>query len=392
MDSMVTSFLLLLLPIAAASGWMAAKRISYLDPKDAKQNNDNRFVQDYLVGLNYLLNEQPDKAVDAFIKMLEVDDETVETHLALGALFRRRGEVDRAIRIHQNLIARPQLPKRQRMEALLALGQDYLKAGVLDRAERLFLEIIEANDEYKISALSFLLDIYQQQKRWEAAIPIANQLMQSGAEVQAQIAHYYCELAIIMRLQNKNDLARDYLQKALAIDNHCARASLLLGALELEQENLPIALENYQQVKKQNRDFFHEALTPIARCFERLGQTSEVVNYFKSCLEEQPQVSIVLLLVELIKNQEGNVAAIDFLTKQLRRNPSVRGLHRLITLHLEMVDENAKESLLMLQDAVLRLLRGKLHYHCEHCGFASKVLHWLCPGCKRWGSVKPVES
>lgn len=385
---MVTSLLLLLLPLAAASGWIAAKR-NHLT--ETRPRSEDRFMQDYLVGLNYLLNEQPDKAVDAFIKMLEVDDEIVETHLALGALFRRRGEVDRAIRIHQNLIARPELSKRQRIEALLALGQDYLKAGVLDRAERLFLEVIQANDEYKIRALSFLLDIYQQQKRWQAAIDIAHQLRIQKEPVENPIAHYYCELAIAEKAQSKESIARGYLKQALGVDANCARASLLLGALELEQKNLVSALVNYQQVKKQNPDFFNEALNPIISCLEGLGQNDEIVTYLTGLLEELPQISTALALVELIKIQDGTPAAIDFLTKQLRRNPSIRGLHRLIMLQLEIADEKAKDSMLMLHDAVLRLMRTKLSYHCEHCGFASKVLHWLCPGCKKWESVKPVD-
>src|SRR5579883_3417069 len=121
----------------------------------------NNLPRDYLIGLNFLLNEETDKAVDIFIKMLEVDSDTVETHLAVGKLFRRRGEVDRAIRIHQNLIARPQLEKVYREQSLFELGQDYLSAGMLDRAERIFLELVD-HKEYIVPSLRALLDIYQQ--------------------------------------------------------------------------------------------------------------------------------------------------------------------------------------------------------------------------------------
>src|ERR1700722_4591820 len=149
------------LPILALSAW-------YFEwfkkkPPDASKT----LSRDYLVGLNFLLNEQPDKAVDVFIKLLEVDSETVETHLALGSLFRRRGEVDRAIRIHQNLIARPQLSALDRKEALMALGLDYMSAGVFDRAERIFLEVVELGGNREISSLQGLLAIYQQEKAWE---------------------------------------------------------------------------------------------------------------------------------------------------------------------------------------------------------------------------------
>lgn len=387
---MITSLLLLLLPIAAASGWIAARHAS-TTPKNPP--NNQCLAQDYLVGLNYLLNEQPDKAVDAFIKMLEVDSETVETHLALGTLFRRKGEVDRAIRIHQNLIARPQLTVHQRLEALLALGQDYLKAGFLDRAERLFLEVSDANNEqYKTSALSHLLDIYQQQKRWEAAIAIGNHLVANQPEIQSNIAHYYCELATSARAQEQNQQAREYLTQAQKADPNCARANLLLGALEFDEDNLQASLDIYQAVKSQDGDFFSEALVPIITCFEQLGKTTEILAYFKDCVHEQPRIPIILALVELIKIQEDTTAAIDFLTKQLRKKPSVHGLHRLIVLHLETTSDRSKDNLLTVHEAVLRLLRDKLDYHCDNCGFASKILHWLCPGCKRWGSVKPVEN
>jgi len=147
----------LLLPLAALSGWLAARR------RQENSVSDPTFPSDYFKGINYLLNEQPDKAVDVFIKMLEVDTDTVETHLALGSLFRRRGEVDRAIRIHQNLIARPNLTKSQRIESLRELGQDYLRAGVLDRAENLFLELTGMGED---ECFVYLLEIYQQQREW----------------------------------------------------------------------------------------------------------------------------------------------------------------------------------------------------------------------------------
>ncbi|MBV8803080.1 MAG: lipopolysaccharide assembly protein LapB, partial [Gammaproteobacteria bacterium] len=185
--------------------------------------------RDYLVGLNYLLNEEPDKAVDVFIKMLEVDSNTVETHLAVGKLFRRRGEVDRAIRIHQNLIARPQLDKAYREQSLFELGQDYLSAGFLDRAERIFLEILNIK-EYSVPALRALLDIYQQEKDWENAIQIAKKLaVATKKPTKHMIAHYYCELADNAFHKNQNEQATDYLQQALDSDENCVRASLTLA-------------------------------------------------------------------------------------------------------------------------------------------------------------------
>lgn len=384
---MVTSFLLLFLPLAAASGWFAGKRSS---ETSKKEESNQFFVQDYLVGLNYLLNEQPDKAVDTFIKLLEVDNETVETHLALGALFRRRGEVDRAIRIHQNLIARPQLAKNQRIGALLALAQDYLKAGFLDRAERLFTEVIETDSNFKTTALTFLLDIYQQQKQWRAAIDVADKLFATDAAMDGIIAHYYCELAQEVRFIPDIDQAQQFLKLALKYDPSCSRANLILGALEMEKGNFSAALMNYQQIKNQQPEYICEAIGPLSICYEQLGRLSEFQEYLKKCLLEHPQISILFALVEHIKFSNGVHEAIDFLTKHLHKNPSVQGLHRLINLHLAHAEEKLKENLLTFQDLTQRLLREKPNYHCDQCGFNSKVLIWHCPGCKGWGELKPV--
>src|SRR3990167_1271396 len=154
-------YLFALLPVAATCGWLLGRQKSN---KESSGRVSFKVRRDYFKGLNYLINEQPDKAVDVFIKLLEVDSDTVETHLALGSLFRRRGEVERAIRIHQNIIARPQLSLRDRKEALMALGQDYMSAGLFDRAERIFLEVVEIR-AHSEQALKLLLHIYQQDRK-----------------------------------------------------------------------------------------------------------------------------------------------------------------------------------------------------------------------------------
>ena len=188
---MMLELLWLLLPLAAASGWLAARR----GVRGTKAQLMPELSSDYFQGLNYLLNEQPDKAIEVFVRMLEVNSDTVETHLALGNLFRRRGEVDRAIHIHQNLIARPTLKPEQRTQALMELGQDYMRAGLLDRAESLFEELVQV-DAHTAAALQQLLVIYQQEKDWDRAIQTARRLgVVSGRNMAPVIAQYYCELA-----------------------------------------------------------------------------------------------------------------------------------------------------------------------------------------------------
>lgn len=383
---MIINALLMLLPVAAASGWYLARRY-YLSIHPVE---NERFNRDYLAGLNYLLNEQPDKAIDVFIKMLEVDSETVETHLALGALFRRRGEVSRAIRIHQNLIARPNLSNEQRRDALLALGLDYLRAGMFDRAERVFLEVINTDSTQALVAKRNLLDIYQQQKRWDQAVTIASKLERANKEIGIRIAHYHCEQAELAIAKDALDQARTHIRQALSVNDKCVRASLLQGKLEFKTGDIKTALQAYQRVKEQDPHYLNEAVTPLTICYRQLGKEAELHAYLYHCLEEYPRASVALTLMENIQAISGDQAAIEFMTHQMHRYPSLRGLQHLLLLQLKSAEDKARENLEVLQEFIERLLKNKTIYRCHQCGYASRALHWLCPGCKNWETIKPV--
>jgi len=348
--------------------------------------------RDYLVGLNFLLNEEPDKAVDVFIKMLEVDSGTVETHLAVGKLFRRRGEVDRAIRIHQNLIARPQLDKAYREQSLFELGQDYLSAGMLDRAERIFLEVISIR-EYSVPALRALLDIYQQEKAWDNAIQTANKIGAATRQnMQPVIAHYYCELAEAAGLKNQSEQAHHYLKQALAADSGCVRASLLQADLDINQEDYKSALRNLKRIQDQDPNYLSEAIDTLASCYEKLNEEEKLVSYLMRVLDKHPKIPVVLILSERIRQWKGDKVAANFVADYVRRYPSLGGLHLFIKLYVSSTEGRARDDLLILQGLTHKLLADKPNYQCVSCGFAGKSLHWQCPGCKQWSSVKPVHS
>lgn len=352
----------------------------------------NSLSREYFVGLNYLLNEQPDKAVDVFIKLLEVDSDTVETHLALGSLFRRRGEVDRAIRIHQNLIARPQLSEEQRIDAMLALGRDYMSAGVLDRAEKIFREVVELNGGQTTLALQFLLDIYQQEKSWEQALSIARQLSAiTHDNKQTVIAHYYCELAEMALKDHDTKEAKNFVKQALANDKNSVRASLLLGKIAMAEENYKAAIKYYKDIKSQDSDYLSEAILPIAICYKKLNNQQELLQYLHETLDEYPRVAIVLLIAEHLLQQEGIDPAIEFLANHLQCHPSLRGILQLIEWHLTTAEGKLKDKLRMLQELICGLLEKKPIYQCGICGFSGKNVHWQCPGCKKWGVIKPIH-
>ncbi len=384
----MNDLLWLLLPVAAASGWIAALRSTRRHSR-AKATPSLR--SDYFKGLNYLLNEQPDKAIEVFIKVLEVDSETVETHLALGNLFRRRGEVDRAIRIHQNLIARSSLTDPERGDALLELGQDYMRAGLLDRAEGLFQELV-AVPAFGDRALRQLIEIYQQEKDWSKAVEAARQLERAaGKPYGGVIAHYYCEQAEEYVQEGNLEKALEVVKQALDVSSQCVRGSLTEGSLLEKSGDYRGAVRAYKRVEQQDPDYLPEIIEPLHRCFVKLGRPGDMVEYLGYLLERYGGITATLTLAEMKMEEEGEENAIRFLTEEQRRRPSVRGLDRLIEMSLSHVEGAAKEYLLILKDLTDKLLENRPVYKCHHCGFTGKSLHWQCPSCKHWGRIKPIQ-
>ncbi|HLE94340.1 MAG TPA: lipopolysaccharide assembly protein LapB [Sulfuricaulis sp.] len=381
-----SDLLWLLLPLAAASGWYMA-RIE--QRRHARQSLD--LPSAYFKGLNFLLNEQPDKAIEIFIRVLEVNSETVETHLALGNLFRRRGEVERAIRIHQNLIARPTLDKEQRSHALLELGQDYLKAGLFDRAENLFLELaeIQAHSE---QALKLLLHIYQQEKEWEKAIGVTRKLARvSGKNMNEMIAHFFCELADQNYARKNHAAARENLRQALDMDEKCVRASILLGEINAQEGKYRQAINDWRLIEEQDIHYLGEVAERIAEAFKQLKDERGLYDYFQASLQRHGGVSLALAFADVISNRDGVEAAEKFIVDWLRHTPNVHGLHKLLELNLVKASNSARNDLLMLKGIIEELRGQHLGYACGQCGFKGKALHWLCPGCNRWNTIKPVR-
>ena len=380
-------YLFLLLPLAALSGWLVGRR----ERQKTTLRLDGEIPLSYIRGLNYLLNEQPDKAIDVFIQLLDVNSDTVETHLALGSLFRRRGEVDRAIRIHQNLIARPTLNAEQRMHALNELGQDYMRAGLLDRAEALFSELIETGP-HTITALQQLIDIYQQEKDWEKAVEIARKLaVKMGKSQDNVIAHYYCELAEQELRANETHKALKFVKKALNTDHNCARASILEGEIEHQLGDVKAAIRAYRRVEDQDGDYLPEIIEPLTNCYRELHRTDEMLVYLREINGRQGGISVMLTLAELIREKQGDTAAAEFIAQQLQSRPSVRGMDRLIDLALKLIKGPGQEKLEVLKRVTTQLLVNNPVYKCDICGFSGKTLHWQCPGCKSWNTVKPIQ-
>lgn len=351
----------------------------------------NRFNSDYFKGLNYLLNEQEDKAIEVFLRMAEIDKDTVETHFALGSLFRRRGEVDRAIRIHQNLIARQGLSEEHRSHALLALAEDYMRAGLLDRAEDLFKQIVRRPDSDP-RALGYLIDIYEQEKDWISAIEATRELTaQSADNYDSVTAQYFCELAEQARERGDISAVMRYLERALSTDPGCVRANLLSGHIHQQEEDYEKAISDYKKVQNQDIEYVSEIIDDLLSCYAKLGRPYDVMPHLDDLVSKSGGLSPMLAQASLIQARDGDKAAERYITEQLRRRPTVRGLDRLIDVHLAHCEENAKENLMMLRELTRKILQDKPIYNCVRCGFKGRSLHWQCPGCKSWHNMKPVH-
>jgi lipopolysaccharide biosynthesis regulator YciM len=379
--------LVLLLPVAAISGWMAAKR-SY---GKGKQFYTSRNI-DYFKGLNFLLNEQPDKAIDVFIQMLEVDSETVETHLALGNLFRRRGEVDRAIRIHQNLIARPTLQPEHRAQALLELGQDYMRAGLYDRAESLFQELTESN-LHREQALTSLLLIYEKEKEWNKSLQIASKLESiTGEQLNDQRAHYYCELADQAHASSDLKLTKEYLKKACECNKDSVRAAILLGEMDKAKGSYKAAIKTFKNIAQNNPVYLSIILPSLRDCFVAIDDKGAFRDFLQQFVKSNQGLTEVIMLSQMIRDEDGAAAAALFLKEHLKENPSLDGLYQLVSLEPKGECITTSEMSQLLRVLLEKLVEDNPGYQCTTCGFSAKTMHWQCPSCNKWSGIHPVQA
>ena len=375
----------LLLPIAAVSGWVIGRR-------GGERHSDtqvSRLSTTYFRGLNYLLNEQPDKAIELFLHIAELDKDTFETQVALGHLFRRRGEVDRAIRLHQALVQRPGLSDAQKVQALLALGEDYMRAGLLDRAETVFSDLV-ALDMRAPLALRHLINIYQAERDWPKAIENARRYEDATGEPMGKlIAQFECELADRHRANGDEAAAREAVARAYQADANSVRAGMLEGRIEVGAGNEVAAIRAFERVARHDPDYLPEVMPLLLACYERVGDPTGARAFLAEMSEHYRGIAPVLALTRMVEAQEGLPAARAFLAKELKDRPSVRGEAALIELSLaEGADPVA--TLKDLGNITDQLLVRNPSYRCNRCGFGARSHHWQCPSCKEWGSIKPL--
>jgi len=389
-----------LLPVAAASGWWMARR------QDHRTDRSRRSVPpEYYKGINYFLNEQPDKAIDVFIQMLEVDSDSVEPHLALGNLFRRRGETDRAIRIHQNLIARPTLDKSQRDQALLELGHDYMQAGLFDRAESLLEDLVD-RDRGNLPALRLLLKIYEQEQEWINAITVARKLEAGSKQnMRSLIAQYYCEVAEIAIKSGDFSEGRKMLRRGLSHHPGCARAMILQAGMEEQQGSYRALIKSCRRLLLQQPEYLPDVINMLMRAYRQLGHEREFESFIEPVIAAQNAIHPALVYTDYLAENRGVELAVDYLAGYLDEHPSLQGLHRLLLLKQRLSAEAAGPETqgsveLVMQrqgyrrplDIIAKLVENDPLYICKNCGFPGSRRRWQCPGCRQWETIEPVTS
>ena len=387
-----------LLFVAVAIGWYFGRSSKITPSQDASSSLPHSSY--YYQGINHLLNEESDDGIEAFIRSLEVSSETLELHIELGNLLRRRGEVDKAIRIHQNLLARPSLSKQHLNSAHLELARDYVSAGLLDRAERLLKELVSDSAEFRELSLKLLLDIYQKEKDWDKAIATAEALKQKsrrkrdgnvGLNLPAAIAHFYCEQAEEGLEKQNYRYVRERLRSAILIDKSCVRASLLSAKLDLSLNQPKQAIKALKKIRSQDPDYIGEAVPLLQQAYQLTDESEQLLSYLQQCLAEFPSTILLLGVCCELESRQGAEVAADYLGSQVKMHPSLKALSKLLEYQLAFPDEKSKDTIVMLGDLLKGLIESKPNYQCRSCGFSGEHLHWLCPSCKKWGEVRLIK-
>jgi lipopolysaccharide biosynthesis regulator YciM len=373
---------LLALPLLFVAGWYAAHFDRRRRPGDA-----GALPQSMFRGLNLLLTEQPDKAIDAFIEVAKLDPETIELHFALGNLFRRRGEIDRAVRIHTHLLNRADLPARQRSAALAELGQDFLAGGLLDRAEDAFDRLVD-DPAHRLTALRALARLYQMERDWDKSIDCARRLeREAGESHHVEIAHFHCELA--QQALGQGDLARaqQQLDEALAAHRRSVRATILAGDLAARREARDEAIRHWLKLESLAPDYLALVAERLTAALDAAGRRGEALNLLRRSLLDHPSIDLLDVAARRVGEWEGPAAAEALLRDELARNPSLLGFDKLLALRSRAAGGDSElEPLRQLLHAQTRQIA---RYRCGKCGFRSREFHWRCIGCNSWDSTPP---
>jgi lipopolysaccharide assembly protein B len=372
--------------MAAASGW--AFKI-YLD-RDRENQPPTRISADYIRGLNLVLNRRTDEALELFVQMAKVDDDTLETHFALGHLFRRRGEIDRAIRVHQNLLARPNLNEAQRDQALFSLAEDYLGAGLYDRAEKLFIDL-SSSESLGEQALERLIYIYERERDWGKAIEAHHQLEALTGRRSSRVAHYHCELAQQARLAGDLALARKHLKNTSRSESGALRAALVRAAIAEEEGDLLQARRLYEEIIEKDRRLIAEVLPPLLECYRRTAQLEAFDRYIDGLVEREPSIVKDIAYAAILGNCTESTALARCVEDFVLKNEVLASFIDAEVLY-DAAPEERQEVIARISRGLRQLAMSSARYRCTNCGYSTQRFIWHCPSCKLWETVRPIQA
>ena len=375
-----TFLLASLFVVAAAAGWAFAWLGRRGDPNAP-------ISADYIRGLNLVLNRKTDEALKLFVRMAEVDDETLETHFALGHLFRRRGEIDRAIRVHQNLLARPNLSEDQRDQALFALGEDYLGAGLFDRAEKLFGELSDS-PSHGVAAQEQLLSIYEREQDWDQALEVSRKLDPRNEESE-RVAHYHCEMAERARQAGDLEKARQHLKPISKGRQRTNRGTLIRAAIALEEEDFDTAVKLYHRVLDTDGYLIAEILQSLVESHRRRGSLGELEKFLAKLMTNDPSIEADIAVAAMLSNMLEEPVLYSAVEAFILHNDTLNSLVDLEQLN-ELGEDRRRGVIARIAGGLRRLAMGGARYRCVQCGYSTRRFIWNCPGCKSWETVRPV--
>ncbi len=378
------SWILLGLPLAFVLGWLASR----LDLRQLRIEN-HQAPKAYFKGLNFLLNEQQDQAIDAFIEAVQNDPDTSELHFALGNLFRRRGEYERAVRVHEHLLSRGDLNLADRQRAQHALALDYLKAGLLDRSEAALLKL--EGTPFEEQARLALLANYERSRDWPQAARIAHKLADAGqGSFDARLAHHLCEQALSRVSEQDLDGAASLLETAIRTAPEAARARIELAALLKMRGKPEQAYEVLNQAFELSAASIPLMAAPLAELAVACAKVKPTLDRLKQHYEHAPSLDVLDAIVALqASSSDGVPTARDWYARHLEREPSLVAAAKWIAG--EKLEHEQFHP--QVQRALDRAVKPLLHYRCAACGFTASQHFWQCPGCQTWDSypAKRVE-
>jgi lipopolysaccharide biosynthesis regulator YciM len=373
---------LIALPLFFALGWTAAR----IDIKQLLSETTS-LPAAYFKGLNFLITDQHDKAIEAFTEAVQANAESLELHFALGSLFRRSGEVDRAINLHLSLLDRKELPAPQRQAIKAELAQDYLKAGLYDRAEELFSSLDQSR--YQQPALRALLEIYTREREWHRAVKVATELERiSGIPFRKDIAQFYCEMAVKSILDQDLHTARHELEMALDANKNCVRANVMLGEMEANNKAYKLAIGFWKRIEFQKPEFLGIVAQKLLNSYRELGELDEGIALLKQYAQTYKLASLMSVVFDITLAEQGAEIAANMAVSELERKPSLQTLEQL--LKARGLQANATADNGLIQQTVRYAIGNRTAYCCEQCGFKARNFHWQCPACNAWEAL-PAE-